>query len=62
MDYIAKQCRVMLKSPIILRGKLTCGPYVESIIENWLHEGLVLEGGVFVPWSNVRAVCPMEKE
>ncbi len=57
--YEGKLCRILIKSNIIFRGKMT-SMYVEAKITQWAREGLYLDEGSFIPWSTISALAPLE--
>jgi len=56
-----KVCRIVPKTPIHYQNILqTAGSTVEAKILKWLDHGILIEGNVFLPWSNVTSITPLE--
>ena len=59
--YQGLNCVVMIKSQILFKGKWTA-PFLETKIIRWFNEGLVVEDGSFLPWSNISSVGTMDRD
>ncbi len=57
--YEGKLCRIMVKSKIVYHEKWE-ETYVEAKITKWAREGVYLDDGNFLPWSNIGSIAPME--
>ena len=57
-----KRCRILPKTPIHFKNIMQpSGAYTESKILKWLDHGIILEGNMFVPWSNIVTITPLEE-
>jgi hypothetical protein len=53
-------CRIVPKTPIHFGGILQItGMPVDAKILKWLDHGILIEGNVFIPWSNIVTITPM---
>ncbi len=59
--YEGKLCRIMIKSKIIYNARWE-ETYVEAVIAKWAREGIYLDDGNFLPWSNIGAVSPIRSD
>ncbi len=57
--YEGKRCRVMIKSGIVYKNKFE-DSFVEAKITKWAREGIYLDDGNFLPWSNIGSIAPLE--
>ncbi len=57
--YEGKLCRIMIKSKIVYHEKWE-ETYVEAKIAKWAREGVYLDDGNFLPWSNIGSIAPLE--
>jgi hypothetical protein len=56
-----KSCRIVPKTPIHFGSVLQiAGMPVDAEILRWLDHGILIEGNMFVPWSNIVTITPLE--
>ena len=57
-----KRCRILPKTPIHFNNIMQpSGAYTECKILRWLDHGIIIEGNMFVPWSNIVTITPLEE-
>lgn len=58
-----RSCRIVPKTPIHFGGILQItGASADAKILKWMDHGILIEGNVFVPWSNIVTITPLEED
>lgn len=53
-------CQIIPKTPIHFKSVLQiAGDPVNAKILKWLNHGILIEGNVFLPWSNITSITPL---
>jgi hypothetical protein len=56
-----KRCRILPKTPINFKNILQVkGSYTDAKVVRWLDHGILIEGNMFIPWSNIVTITPLE--
>jgi hypothetical protein len=57
-----RRCRIVPKTPIHFGNILQiAGASADAKILKWMDHGILIEGNMFVPWSNIVTITPLEQ-